>query len=299
VFDTSPPYRGRFAPSPTGPLHLGSLIAALASYLDARHHRGSWLVRMEDLDPPREEAGAARSILHSLESHGLYWDEDICWQSSRHEAYAEALQRLAAGDYLFDCECSRQQLAANGACRCGCRARQGDIGKPCAVRVSVPRDWRTDYVDGIQGRQGIALGEQLPDFVVRRKDALYAYQLAVVVDDAAQGITHIVRGSDLLDSTPRQIYLQQLLGYPTPSYAHLPVITNAGGQKLSKQNHAPALRSEQAATNLRSALHFLRQADPPPGDSVTDILAYASHAWAPQAIPRRLGIAAAADLPGA
>lgn len=298
MFDTSPPYRGRFAPSPTGPLHLGSLIAALASYLDARHNQGSWLVRMEDLDPPREEAGAAQSILHSLQAHGLYWDEDVCWQSTRGQAYSQALQQLEAGQHLFHCECSRRQLTSSSACSGDCCTRQDRIKEAFAVRVFVPPNWRTEFVDQVQALQSVALGRELSDFVVRRKDGLTAYQLAVVVDDAAQGISHIVRGSDLLDSTPRQIFLQQLLGYPTPHYCHLPVITNGAGQKLSKQNHAPALQDELAAANLRSALSFLHQPSPPAGERVQEILAFASRAWAPHNIPHVLGIAQTGNSPG-
>ena len=260
---SNPRYRGRFAPSPTGPLHLGSLIAALASYLDARSCNGTWLVRMEDLDPPREEPGAAERILNSLRHHGLHWDEPVLWQSERKQAYAAALDTLAAQGHLFNCACTRAMLGPGGACCDHCAERQSALTRPCATRVKVPGDSHIRFDDQLQGQQHTALGQQLPDFVVKRKDGLDAYQLAVVVDDASQAINHVVRGSDLLDSTPRQIFLQQLLTYPTPRYCHLPVITNAQGQKLSKQNHAPALDDDRAIANLRGALHFLRQREPP------------------------------------
>lgn len=291
--DSTAPYRGRFAPSPTGPLHLGSLIAALASWLDARHCGGSWLVRMEDLDPPREEPGAARRILHSLQCHGLQWDGDVMWQGTRGAAYAQALEALAAGGHLFHCDCTRQLLGPGGACAGRCRERQADMAGPWAVRVSVPADCRIEFRDRLQGRQLSALGRELPDFVVRRKDGLDAYQLAVVVDDASQGISDVVRGSDLLDSTPRQIFLQQLLGYRAPRYCHLPVITNTGGQKLSKQNRAPALDDSRPAANLRQALQFLQQETPPPHlRDVGELLAFALRHWDLGRVPATLAVVA-------
>jgi len=294
--DSSAPYRGRFAPSPTGPLHLGSLIAALASWLDARHCGGTWLVRMEDLDPPREEPGAARRILDSLQRHGLSWDGDVMWQGARGAAYAEALETLAAGGHLFRCDCTRQMLGPGGACAGHCRDRQAEIASPWAMRVAVPADCRIEFRDRLQGLQVSALGRELPDFVVRRKDGLDAYQLAVVVDDTKQGITDVVRGSDLLDSTPRQIFLQQLLGLGAPRYCHLPVITNSQGQKLSKQNRAPALDDGRPADNLRRALHFLQQEAPPAQlRDVGDLLAFAARHWDLRRVPATL----AAMAPGA
>ncbi len=287
-------YRGRFAPSPSGPLHLGSLIAALASFLDARHCGGSWLVRMEDLDPPREEQGAADSILHSLQCHGLRWDEAVLYQSTRSAAYTVALDALAQGGHLFSCDCSRMTLDADGACRGGCRMRQQLIAGPHALRTAVPTDCEIHFTDLLQGPQHSALGTSQADFVVRRKDGLDAYQLAVVVDDAAQNITHVVRGADLLDSTPRQIFLQQSLAYATPRYAHLPVITTRQGQKFSKQNRAPALDNHQPADNLRCALRFLQQPEPPPTlTGVEPLLAYATEHWRLQQIPATLAIPAA------
>ena len=287
-------YRGRFAPSPTGPLHLGSLIAALASFLDARHCGGTWLVRIEDLDPPREEPGAADSILTSLQCHGLYWDEEVLYQSNRSAAYATALATLSQHSRLFFCDCSRASLQPDGSCQGDCRKRQKDIAEPRAIRAIVAPDCEIEFMDRIQGPQHAALGTSLTDFVVRRKDGLNAYQLAVVVDDAAQGITHVVRGSDLLDSTPRQIYLQQQLAYPTPRYAHLPVITNGQGDKFSKQNLAPALDNARAADNLRRALRFLHQVDPPLAlISTESLLRYAVEHWVLQQVPATLAIPAA------
>ncbi|MCB1676580.1 MAG: tRNA glutamyl-Q(34) synthetase GluQRS [Halioglobus sp.] len=288
-------YRGRFAPSPTGPLHLGSLIAALASYLDARHCGGSWLVRMEDLDPPREEAGAAQRILHTLQCHGLHWDEPVLWQSRRSAIYARARRRLEAQCLLFRCDCTRAMLGAHGACRGRCQPRQTSLRQPSAVRVRVPPDCHIEFEDLKQGRQCVALGRETPDFVVRRKDALDAYQLAVAVDDAAQAISHVVRGSDLLDSTARQIYLQQVLGYRTPRYCHIPVITDALGHKLSKQSRAPAVDDSRALANLRTALRFLRQREAPAQlCDVEQLLAFAARHWQVDRVPGALSIPASA-----
>jgi len=286
-------YRGRFAPSPTGPLHLGSLIAALASFLDARHHRGAWLVRMEDLDPPREEAGAAVGILRSLERHGLHWDEAVLYQSTRAEAYTRALAQMQAAGFLFACDCTRTTLELGAGCQGDCRARQQQISAASAIRASVPPDCRVDFTDLLQGPQLVPLGTSLPDFNVRRKDGLFAYQLAVVVDDAAQGITHILRGSDLLDSTARQIFLQQCLDLPTPVYCHLPVITDSAGRKFSKQNLAPPLDDTLALPNLRRALRFLHQPQPPVAlTQVEDLLDWAAAHWALARVPPRMAIPA-------
>ena len=279
-------YRGRFAPSPTGPLHLGSLIAALASFLDARHCGGQWLLRMEDLDSPRELPGAAASILNSLQCHGLLWDEDVLYQSTRSSAYSAALAQLKHDGHLFACDCTRAMLGPDGSCVGHCRARQAVICTPCALRTAVVPGCQIQFTDILQGPHHTALGKLLSDFVVRRKDGLDAYQLAVVVDDAAQAITHVVRGCDLLDSTPRQICLQQQLSYPTPRYCHLPVITTRQGQKFSKQNHAPALNNAEATQNLRCALRFLQQGEPPAAlTGVNQLLAYAIEHWSMQQVP--------------
>lgn len=256
-------YIGRFAPSPSGPLHFGSLVAALASFLDARTHGGLWLLRIEDLDPPREIAGAAQQIIQSLRDHSLVWDGEICWQSQRHYTYRAALEQLQRADRCYYCDCSRAMLAVNAGIYQGhCRQRglAGDSGCACRIRV----DEQTIAFDDIfQGHQSQRLDREVGDFVLKRKDGLFAYQLAVVVDDAWQGINHVIRGTDLLDSTERQIYLQQQLGLATPVYGHIPLATNAEGQKLSKQNLAPAIDSRSALDNLRDALAFLGQAPPP------------------------------------
>ncbi|PTY38627.1 tRNA glutamyl-Q(34) synthetase GluQRS [Saccharospirillum sp. MSK14-1] len=252
---TNTAYRGRFAPSPTGPLHLGSLVAALVSYLDARERDGVWLVRIEDLDPPREQPGAADAILRSLNAHGLHWDENVRYQSQRGDAYLAALEYLAAADQLFWCRCSRKQLADHrvypGTCR-ACRQPRDDA----AIRWQVPNH-RERFADRYQGEQSVDLATELGDVVLRRRDGPFAYQLAVTVDDIDQGITEVVRGIDLLDSTPWQRALFRCLGATPPHYAHFPVLIGANGQKLSKQNHAPALNDDQPSANLQQALRQL------------------------------------------
>ena len=287
-------YRGRFAPSPTGPLHLGSLIAGLASYLDARHSGGEWLVRMEDLDPPREEPGAADAILDSLEQHGLAWDGPVLWQGKRGAAYAQALAQLTQSNRLFECVCTRAELGPDGACAGRCQGKPRDINTPRALRVRVAADTVVTFNDRLQGAQTLDLGAELPDFTLRMKDGLFAYQLAVVVDDAAQGITHIVRGSDLLDSTFRQICLQRELGLPEPDYCHIPVITTQAGQKFSKQNQAPPLDNTRAGCNLRLALRFLGQTSPPARISLQDVLSFATEHWSLEQIPDGMDRSAAA-----
>ncbi|MDG2048131.1 MAG: tRNA glutamyl-Q(34) synthetase GluQRS [Halioglobus sp.] len=287
-------YRGRFAPSPTGPLHLGSLVAALASYLDARHCSGSWLVRMDDLDPPREEPGAADNILHSLQCHGLHWDEHILYQRTRTAAYNAALANLADRNHLFHCDCTRAILSISGACDSDCKTSQTKISGPAATRIRVPFEQEIVFKDRLQRQEHTLLGQSLENFVVKRKDNLFAYQLAVVVDDAEQGITHVVRGSDLLASTPRQIFLQQCLLYPTPRYCHVPVITTSQGQKFSKQNHAPALDNSMPRSNLLSALRLLHQREPPAMlSSVGQLLAFAVEHWSLEQVPAISSIPAA------
>ena len=271
-----------------------SLIAALASYLDARYPRGHWLVRMEDLDPPREQPGAAESILHSLRSHGLIWDGEVMWQSRRDAAYDAALGQLKRQGELFACDCTRALLGPGGCCRGRCLPRQAEVGPPCSLRLQVKPGTVITFDDACQGPQRVDLGTELPDFPLRRKDGLYAYQLAVVVDDTAQAISHVVRGSDLLDSTARQIYLQDRLGLETPQYFHIPVITDAGGHKFSKQNHAPPLADDQAAANLRRALAFLGQPAPPQHlDEATALLEWATAHWQRERIPNRMSLASA------
>jgi len=284
-----PRYRGRFAPSPTGPLHLGSLVTALASWLDARAHGGDWLVRIEDIDYPRCVKGADFDILQTLERLGLRPDEAPEWQSRRESLYADALRRLDTSGQLYPCGCSRKEIADSLV---HVRERHQTLGYPGTCRNGLhgklPRAWRVRVPDGLaaticfddrwQGRQCQDLETELGDFVLRRADGLWAYQLAVVVDDAAQGITHIVRGSDLLDSTPRQIHLQHLLGLPTPSYLHVPVVVNAEGEKLSKQSGAQAIDTAAPLAALRMAGAHLGIAN---GEtSVPAWLAAATAQWA-------------------
>lgn len=253
---TTTTYVGRFAPSPTGPLHLGSLATAVASFLDARAHRGRWLLRIEDIDPPREVPGAAATIAGQLDAHGLHWDGAIVHQSQRLSQYERALAKLAAAGLLYRCTCNRQRLRELGGRYDGrCRQRT-DAAQPGALRVRIDGDPQIDYRDFLRGPEHTDL-RAAGDFVVRRRDGLIAYQLAVAVDDAAQGVTHVLRGADLADSTPRQIFLFRQLGLAAPEYGHIPVICDAQGRKLSKQNSAPEARSEAASDNLCRALAWL------------------------------------------
>lgn len=252
---TSPP-RGRFAPSPTGPLHLGSLVAALASYLMAKRLGGQWLIRVEDIDPPREIAGMAQRQLDELARFGLESDEPVLYQSGRAMHYEAALSRLLADGSAFFCSCSRTQLAAAGGIHRACVAPVDP--RHAAIRLRVP-DVEIGFDDLLYGRQSQRLGTCVGDVVLKRADVLYAYQLAAVVDDALQDINQVVRGADLLDSTPRQIFLQQRLGYPRPEYAHVPLVLDAGGHKLSKSHWAAALADEDRVEALRAALRHLGQ----------------------------------------
>jgi glutamyl-Q tRNA(Asp) synthetase len=265
-------YRGRFAPSPTGPLHFGSLVAATASYLEARRAGGEWLVRIEDLDPPREVPGSADAIVATLDAFGFQWNESIVRQSTRADLYQAALDRLLADGRAFPCSCSRTELQAaqppgrdpsdelyySGWCRNGVRAPD----RALAIRFRV-EPGTIAFDDRLQGRQVAQLTREVGDFVIRRRDGLFAYQLAVVVDDAAQNITHVVRGADLLGSTARQIALQGALGFATPEYAHLPLAIDANGIKLSKSTGAAAVDARQPARELWRTLQFLKQGPPP------------------------------------
>ncbi len=262
-------YRGRFAPSPTGPLHFGSLVAAVGSFLQARSQNGEWLVRIEDLDPPREVAGAADDILRTLEAYGLLWDRSVVYQSRRQDAYGAAIDTLRAREALYVCACTRREIADSslsgsdgpvypGRCRRGVAA--GRRGRAWRVRTD---DACIVFHDALQGRHASHLEREVGDFVVRRADGCFAYQLAVVVDDAEQGITEVVRGADLLGSTARQIHLQCLLGLATPCYAHLPAAVNAAGEKLSKQTFAPAVPRAAPLPVLARVLEFLGQPVPP------------------------------------
>jgi glutamyl-Q tRNA(Asp) synthetase len=276
-------YVGRFAPSPTGALHFGSLVAALASWLDARREGGRWLLRMEDLDAPRVVPGAADLILRQLEAFGLEWDGPVLYQSARLDRYRAALQRLRA--YTYPCACTRRELEDSalaidgsriypGTCRGG--LAPGKTGRALRVRT---QEGPIRFADRIQGEISQSLEREVGDFVVRRADGLFAYQLAVVVDDADQGVTDVVRGADLLDSTPRQIFLQQLLGYATPRYLHVPVATNAQGEKLSKQTHAP----DAGVDDVQAALLFLGM-KLPAGLGSRELLDWATRNWQPERI---------------
>jgi len=248
-------YVGRFAPSPTGPLHFGSLLAALVSFFEAKKHHGQWLVRIEDLDPPREMAGADTLILKALESYGFEWDGDVVYQSQRNEAYQAALDQLTTNKFAFPCACSRKQLApTQGLHQSECSPPASD--QAFAWRFKCPHT-SLEWHDQLQGAQHIDLLNEVGDFVIKRKEQLWAYQLAVVVDDHQQGITDVVRGIDILDSTAKQILLQQALGNTTTNYMHMPVACADNGQKLSKQNHAPALNIEKPAAILWLALKWL------------------------------------------
>jgi len=269
-------YRGRFAPSPTGPLHFGSLVAAVASYADARSRGGTWLVRIEDLDRPRTVAGAADDILRTLNACGLQWD-GVVHQSRRHGAYHAALHRLRKQGVIYPCACSRREIADSaisgiegpvypGTCRKGLATDK----RPHAWRVDT-RGVRIAFEDTLQGKIEQDLEHDVGDFVLYRS-CVFAYQLAVVVDDAEQGITDVVRGADLLDSTPRQIYLQRLLGLPTPHYLHVPVAANDRGEKLGKQTMAAAIDAGDPRPALVAALHFLGL-DPPAEITVASIAA--------------------------
>ncbi len=251
-------YIGRFAPTPSGPLHFGSIVAALASYLDARHNGGKWLLRIDDIDTPRVRAGSDRKIIDTLEILGLEWDGDIVYQSRRMELYEQALAQLSDGDMLYRCWCPRR-ITKGRPYPGTCRARTETAGKPYALRVKTP-DNPILFADVIQGRLTGRLNELTGDFILRRSDGLIAYNLAVVIDDAAQHITHVVRGADLLDTTFNQVYLQSSLNLPTPVYAHHPLAVDGRGRKISKQDGATdVLAGVSPETVLLRALRFLGQ----------------------------------------
>ncbi len=278
-------YRGRFAPSPTGPLHFGSLVAALGSWLDARYHQGTWLVRIEDIDPPRERAGAADAQLRTLAALGLHADEPVLRQSTRGAAYEVALNALRASEQVFACRCSRSDLAPNSGLHLACVTRPS--GTQAALRFR-PLASVVSFADRLHGKQTQAVPDTIGDVVLRRADGLHAYQLAVVVDDAAQGITDVVRGADLLASTTPQIALQQALHLPTPRYLHLPVVLDNQGRKLSKSLTACPIDDQQPLTALRAAWRFLfPDVSTPVGNTPTEWLRQAVDAYCPGALDRR------------
>lgn len=295
MHDSNGKYRGRFAPSPTGPLHFGSLVAAAGSYLEARARGGEWLVRMEDLDRPREAPGATDAILRTLQAYGFEWDGEVVFQSRRNDVYGAALAFLEKRSAVFPCACTRREISDSSL------SMAGELAYPGTCRQGVPpgRQARTTRVkvedavvafdDMLQGKIEQNLAREVGDFVVRRSDGLFAYQLAVVVDDFEQGITHVVRGADLLASTPRQVLLQRLLAYPMPEYTHLPIAVNRNGEKLSKQTLAAPLADREAPAELVRALRFLGQDVPADlaGASTPEIWTWARKNWRAEDIPRR------------
>ncbi len=297
--DANRPYIGRYAPSPTGPLHFGSLVAAVASYLDARANQGRWHLRIDDIDETRCKAEYADDIIRTLHLFGFRWDGEIVVQSRQKQQYQDALQQLIANGHVYACVCSRREIADSGiegidgpvypgTCRAAGHLIDGN-----ALRI-LTHDRAITFTDRLQGRQTQYLAHDVGDFVVRRRDQLFAYQLAVVVDDHNLGVTDIVRGADLLDSTARQIHLQQLLGWPTPNYLHIPVATNRDGQKHSKQTLASAISPDHAVLLLQQCLVFLRQTLPSDAAMLSPIqlLERATGLWQPEALPPRRAIIA-------
>lgn len=288
-------YRGRFAPTPSGPLHFGSMVAAVGSYLDARNRGGTWLLRIDDLDQPRIVPGSAESILRCLEIFGMEWDGPVVYQSTRVDAYRGALDALRKRGFVFACGCSRKDIEEAamagidgplypGTCRNGLPAER------TLRSLRVRTDNRAiEFEDGLQGRVTQQLAAEIGDFVLWRTDGIYAYHLACVADDADAGITHVVRGADLIASTPRQIYLQRLLGWPTPAYLHLPVALNAAGEKLSKQTQAPGVDESRPQAVLAQVLRFLGQDLPKDAASGTigELWQWAILNWRPQRLPAR------------
>ncbi len=280
-------YIGRFAPSPSGPLHFGSLVAAVASYLDARSHQGSWLLRIDDLDPARELSTAPAEIVDQLLQHGLVWDGDILFQSSRLASYQQARNQLTADNRLYPCTCSRKNAPRIYAGHCLTNSLQ-DLSQPHAIRFHIkePKFEIHDRLLGpIKWRQQLDMG----DFIVLRKDGLNAYQLAVVVDDIYQGITDVLRGADLIHSTPLQLSLFKALNSKPPRYCHVPVVLAADGRKLSKQAFAETVSRKSAVDNIRNALNFLGQKHTK-GHSVNELLESATRSWNIQAVPPLRGI---------
>lgn len=295
-------YRGRFAPTPSGPLHFGSIVAALGSWLDARAHDGEWHVRIDDLDPPRVVPGAADAILDDLDRLALWWDGPIVYQSTRGQAYSEALGRIAQQAHVYPCACSRKDIAAAGLVGIEgprypgtCRDRPGIPRERHALRLDV-RGVSIEFVDRLQGFVRQDLETTVGDFVLRRADGVYAYHLACVVDDATAGFTHVVRGADLIDSTARQVHLQHLLGIDTPEYLHLPIALDTGGEKLSKQTKADAIDPDRPWDTLASALRFLGHGPPAEVDSAppAELLAWAKSHWDRSRLPAARTLPAAA-----
>ena len=286
-------YIGRFAPSPTGPVHLGTLIAAVGSYLQAKKNRGKWLIRMEDVDTTRTVRGSDSEILNTLEAFGFEWNGEILYQSKQTEHYEYALEQLKLLSLVFPCSCSRKQLAnSNSQIYPGtCRSRQLPETGEHALRI-LAQDITIEFNDIVMGKQSQNMEQQCGDFVIKRRDGLFAYQLAVVVDDALQNITEIVRGSDLLDSTPRQIYLQQLLAYPTPDYCHLPLAVDSDGNKISKSEGATKVDIKNREKLMCDVLDFLGQNAPADlsASNINDIWSWAEEHWDVTHVPSKTHI---------
>lgn len=294
-------YIGRFAPSPTGPLHFGSLLAACASYLQARASGGRWLLRIEDIDPPREQPGAAQSIVETLAAFGFEWDGPVHFQSARRTRHRELIEQLQRQGYAYPCSCSRSNLALAPRGPLGTvypgTCRKGSSGRRVAIRLLTDAQ-PVSFSDSLQGPQSQCLESETGDFIIRRRDGLIAYHLAVVADDHDQGVTEIVRGIDLLDSTPRQILLQRRLGFATPNYLHIPVLVDEAGRKLSKQTGAPALGHRRAGPILIAALNALGQSPPAElaGSALDHIWSWAQQHWNIRRLAGRKSIAAS-DYP--
>ncbi|MCK4494400.1 MAG: tRNA glutamyl-Q(34) synthetase GluQRS [Methylococcales bacterium] len=254
-------YRGRFAPSPTGRLHLGSLYTAVASFLDARAHQVQWLLRIDDLDTPRNCLGAAADILKTLETFGLHWDENIIYQSQQQSLYQSALDELRQQQLIYPCLCSRKNLKNQPIYPQFCRNKTLDSTQKVAIRLKTTPEIRS-FQDQLQGQLSANIATDYGDFIIKRKDTIIAYQVAVIIDDQQQNISHIVRGIDLFDSTPRQLYLQKIFGFPAPHYAHLPIIVNPAGAKLSKQSFAKAIEKQHPEKILFQILSLLKQQPP-------------------------------------
>ncbi len=284
-------YIGRFAPSPTGPLHLGSLMTALASYLDAKANSGLWLVRVEDIDPPREQEGATRAILESLLAHGLSWDGPVLYQSKRLDCYRKVIHRLLKEDHAYACICSRLQLKKHIIYNGECRNKRIPLCTKAAIRIKCPNEI-ISFDDAIQGLQSHQMDTDIGDFVIQRKDGYVAYQLAVALDDNFQHISHVVRGSDLLESTSRQIMILRHLGLKAPRYSHIPVIVNQQGQKLSKQTFARALDPDKSGENLIYALMLLGQEPAPKLANMSSrrIIQWAVSNWSIDKVPRNSSV---------
>ncbi|MBS3798352.1 MULTISPECIES: tRNA glutamyl-Q(34) synthetase GluQRS [unclassified Pseudoalteromonas] len=293
------PYVGRFAPSPSGPLHFGSLVAALGSYLDAHANQGQWLVRIEDIDTPRVRPGADTDILHTLEAYGLHWHGEVVWQSQRLERYAQVSEQLRQQGLVYGCQCSRKEIKALGGIYNGHCRDLGLHGEHLALRLKQQQPVY-HYLDALQGRVDIAAAEAEEDYIIKRRDGLFAYQLVVVIDDIDQGITQVVRGADLLIPTARQIGLFQQLEHKAPEYLHLPLAVASPGFKLSKQNYAPAIDRQNPQPALLDALCFLGFTPPPELATypVADILNWAQHVYQRPALRRALEVQVSEDDEG-